>query len=36
MNAGNELYSGPSILSRQSYLLLTEVPEMIIEFNANY
>ena len=36
MNAGNELYSGPSSLSRQSYLLLTEVPEMIIEFNTNY
>ncbi|RMX48125.1 hypothetical protein pdam_00002635 [Pocillopora damicornis] len=33
MNIGNELYSG---LSRQSYLLSTEVPEMIIAFNINY
>ena len=36
MNTGNELYSGLSCLSRQSYLLLTEVPEMIIVFNINY
>ena len=36
MNNGNELYSGLSSLSRQSYLLLTEVPEMIILFNINY
>ena len=36
MNTGNELYSGLSSLSRQSYLLLTEVPEMIIVFNINY
>ena len=36
MNIGNELYSGLSSLSRQSYLLLTEVPEMIIVFNINY
>ena len=33
MNIGNELYSG---LSRQSYLLSTEVSEMIIVFNMNY
>ena len=33
MKIGNELYSG---LSKQSYLLLTEVPEMIIVFNINY
>ena len=33
MNIGNELYSG---LSRQSYLLLTEVCEMIMAFNINY
>ena len=33
MNIGNELYSG---LSRQSYLLLTEVCEMIMVFNINY
>ena len=36
MNIGNELYSGLSSLSRQSYLLLTEVREMIIVFNINY
>ena len=36
MNIGNELYSGLSSLSRQSYSLLTEVPEMIIVFNINY
>ena len=36
MNIGNELYSGLSSLSRPSYLLLTEVPEMIIVFNINY
>ena len=36
MNIGNELYSGLSSLYRQSYLLLTEVPEMIIVFNINY
>ena len=36
MNIGNELYSGLSSLSSQSYLLFTEVPEMIIVFNINY
>ena len=36
MNIGNELYSGLSSLSRESYLLLTEVPEMVIVFNINY
>ena len=36
MNIGNELYSGLSSLSRQSYLLLTEVPDMITVFNINY
>ena len=36
MNIGNEFYSGLSSLSRQSYLLFTEVPEMIIVFNINY
>lgn len=36
MNIGNELYSGLSRLSRQSYLLLTEVPEMITVCNTNY
>ena len=33
MNIGNELYSGLSSLSWQSYLLLTEVPEIMILFN---
>ena len=36
MNTGNELYTALSRLSRQSYLLLTEVPEMITMFNSNY
>ena len=36
MNTGNEFYSGLSSLSRESYLLLTEVPEMLIVFNINY
>ena len=36
MKIGNELYSGLSSLSRQSYLLWTEVPEIIIVFNTNY
>ena len=36
MNIGNELHSGLSSPSKQSYLLLTEVPEMIIVFNINY
>ena len=36
MNIGNELYSGLSSVSWQCYLLLTEVPEMMIVFNINY
>ena len=36
MNIGNELHSGLSSLSKQSYLLLSGVPEMIIVFNINY
>ena len=36
MNTGNELYTALSRLSRQSYLLLTEVPEMITMFNSIY
>ena len=36
MNIGNELYSGLSRLFRQSYLLLTEIPEVIRVFNINY
>ena len=36
MTIGYELYSGLSSLSRQSYLLLTEVPEMIMVFDINY
>ena len=31
-----QLYSGLSSLSKQSYLLLTEVPKMIIVFYINY
>ena len=36
MNIGNELYSVLSRLSRQSYLLLTELPTMITVQNINY
>ena len=36
MNIGNELYSGLSRLSRQSYLLFTELPELINVFNTDY
>ena len=36
MNIGNELYSGLSRLSAQTYLLLTELPEMVNVFNTNY
>ena len=36
MNTGNELYTALSRLSRQSYLLLTEVPEMTTMFNSIY
>ena len=36
MNTGNELYTALSRLSRQSYLLLTELPEMITMFNSIY
>ena len=36
MNIGNELYSGLSTLSRQSYLLLTEIPEMVTLSSTNY
>ena len=36
MNFSNELYFGLSSLSRQSQLLLTEVPKMMRVFNINY
>ena len=36
MNIGNELYSGLSRLSGQTYLLLTELPEMVNVFDTNY
>ena len=36
MNIGNELYSALSRLSRQSYLLLTELPTMVTVLNINY
>ena len=36
MNLGNELYSGLSRLSGQTYLLLTELPEVVNFFNTNY
>ena len=36
MNLGNELYSALSRLSRQSYLLLTELPSMVTVLNTDY
>ena len=36
MNIGNELYSGLSRLSRQTFLLLTELPEVLNVFNTDY
>ena len=36
LNIGNELYSVLSRPCRQSYLMLTELPEMISVFNTNY
>ena len=36
MNIGNELYSVLSRLSRQCYLLLTELPTMVTVLNTNY
>ena len=36
MNIGNELYSPLSRLSRQSYLLLTELPNMLTVLKTNY
>ena len=36
MNMGNELYSGLSRLSRQTFLLLTELPEVLNVFNTDY
>ena len=36
MNIGNELYSGLSRLSHQSYLMLTELPELVTVLNKTY
>ena len=36
MNIGNELYSSLSRLSGQTFLMLTEVPEMVSIFNTTY
>jgi hypothetical protein len=36
MNLGNELYSMLSRLTRQSYLLLTELPTMVTVEDTNY
>ena len=36
MNIGNELYSGLSRLSRQTFLLLTELPDVLNVFNTDY
>jgi hypothetical protein len=36
MNLGNELYSMLSRISRQSYLLLTELPTMVTRGGKNY
>ena len=36
MNIGNELYSALSRLSRQTYLLLTELPSMVTMLDTNY
>ena len=32
MTVGNQLYSSPSLLARQSMLMLTELPEMVTVF----
>ena len=36
LDIGNELYSGTSRLPRQSYLKVTELPEMVSVFISNY
>ena len=36
MNIGNELYGSLSRLSRQTFLMLTEVPEIISIFHTTY
>ena len=36
MGISNELYSASSRLSRQSYLLLTELPNMVTVLDTNY
>ena len=36
LDIGNERYSGTSRLPMQSYLMVTELPEMVSVFNSNY
>ena len=36
MNIGNQLYSGLSQLTRQSFLMLTELPPMLNVFETDY
>ena len=36
MKIGNELYTSLSRLSKQTYLLLTELPEIVCVFESNY
>lgn len=36
MNIGNKLYSSLSTISRNSFLMLTELPSMIMVFDTNY
>ena len=36
MNVGNELYTALSRLSRQTYLMLTELPAQVIMFNTTF
>ena len=36
MNVGNELYTTLSSLSRQTYLMLTELPAEVIVFNTTF
>ena len=35
MNIGNKLYSSLSTISRNSFLMLTELPSMIMVFETN-
>ena len=36
MNVANELYTALSSLSRQTYLMLTELPAAVIAFNTTF